>query len=232
MGRVAVINEILGKIGGRTYLEIGIRYGRTFNRIIAPRKIGVDPVNAAPRVREHLLGHMGATYHCKTSDEFFVHHGHIFSNQKIDVALIDGLHTYGQSLKDVINCLAHLADNGVIVMHDCSPPAASMAEPLQESRNADGRPKPFYKGEVPGTAMSGRQLSTYARVSYVLNVFVLDCDFGLGVVTKGRPDNMLDLSVEEIQEMTFNELDKERELLLNLKNPEYLSEFLTARALA
>ena len=230
MGRVAVINEILGKIGGRTYLEIGIRYGRTFNRIIAPRKIGVDPVNAAPRVREHLLGHMGATYHCKTSDEFFVHHGHIFSNQKIDVALIDGLHTYGQSLKDVINCLAHLADNGVIVMHDCSPPAASMAEPLQESRNADGRPN-LYKGG-PWNGDVWKTIVHLRSCFDVLNVFVLDCDFGLGVVTKGRPDNMLDLSVEEIQEMTFNELDKERELLLNLKNPEYLSEFLTARALA
>ena len=59
-----------------------------------------------------------------------------------------------------------------------------------------------------------------------LNIFVLDCDFGIGVVSKGSPDKWLDYSADQIKAMNFDDLNGNRDDLLNLKPQEYLYEFL------
>ncbi|HUT31826.1 MAG TPA: class I SAM-dependent methyltransferase [Sedimentisphaerales bacterium] len=114
MNRLKVVQYLLNKISGKTYLEIGVELGESFCPIIAQRKIAVDPMPASPRVRAHLLQHPGATYYQTTSDAFFARKGRNFEDQKIDVALVDGLHTYAQSLKDVENCLRHLSSTFAI----------------------------------------------------------------------------------------------------------------------
>jgi hypothetical protein len=63
-------------------------------------------------------------------------------------------------------------------------------------------------------------------------VFVLNCDYGLGIVTKGEPENMLKLTATEIESMTFYDLDNNRELILNLKGPEHLHTFMERRAVS
>jgi len=62
-------------------------------------------------------------------------------------------------------------------------------------------------------------------------VFVLNYDFGLGIISKAEPENMLNLSGAQIDEMTFKDLDNNREKILNLKSREYLFEFMEKRAL-
>ncbi len=219
MDRIEVVQYLLNTISANTYLEIGIKSGESFCPIIAPRKIAVDPVRIGIPAQNHLLQHPRATYYQTTSDEFFAGKAHIFDSQKIDVAFIDGLHEYKQSLRDVENCLRYLSLNGAIVMHDCNPLTRSAAA----SWASLGSPESvnwLWNGDVWKTI-------AYLRSHREdLNVFVLNCDYGLGIITKGRPENMLNLSKDKIDEMTFDDLDNNREKILNLKPPEHLFEFL------
>jgi len=217
MDRIQVIQYLLSKIDGKTYLEIGVEYGKSFCPIVAPRKIAVDPVPASTQVRAHLLQHLKATYYQITSDDFFAQKGHIFDEKKIDVALVDGLHTYAQSLRDVENCLMHLNTNGLIVLHDCNP--------LTESAAALEFVNLIWNGDVWKTIAYLRSCRDD------INVFVLNCDFGLGIISKAEPENMLNLSGAQIGEMTFKDLDNNREKILNLKSQEYLFEFMEKRTL-
>ena len=50
-----------------------------------------------------------------------------------------------------------------------------------------------------------------------LNVSVLDCDHGLGIVRRGAPEGTLDLSADQIASMTYEEFAPRRIELLNLK---------------
>jgi hypothetical protein len=59
-----------------------------------------------------------------------------------------------------------------------------------------------------------------------LKVFVLDCDYGLGIVTKGESDSCLNLSQKELNELTYENLVSDKINLLNLKDESYLFEFL------
>ena len=51
-----------------------------------------------------------------TSDNFFC-----TNQKKFDCIFIDGLHTYEQAKKDVINSINVLNENGMIFLHDCLP---------------------------------------------------------------------------------------------------------------
>ncbi len=95
------------------YLEIGCFDNKAFNTVPLPinQKIGVDPLR-------------GGT-HKMTSDEFFRVNKTFF-----DVIFIDGLHTYEQCSKDVINSMQFLKENGIIILHDMLP--RSKAEETQE----------------------------------------------------------------------------------------------------
>lgn len=59
-----------------------------------------------------------------------------------------------------------------------------------------------------------------------LNIFTLDWDYGICIITKNKPDLKLDYSLKEIKILSYKELDQNREYLLNLKKPEYLNEFI------
>ncbi len=73
MRKEYIIQKILKKIRGKTYLEIGILKGVSFLQIKARNKIGIDPSIKIP-TRKRLLSHMrfGMTkYFEMTSDLFF-----------------------------------------------------------------------------------------------------------------------------------------------------------------
>lgn len=102
MKRVELINTLIEQKGFRKYLEIGCAKDKTFNRIQAAYKVGVDPKS-------------GGTIR-KTSDQFFAE-----SEEKFDIIFIDGLHHWDQVFKDVEHSLAVLNSGGAIILHDCLP---------------------------------------------------------------------------------------------------------------
>lgn len=135
LNRMHVVQQVLDAIAGRTYLEIGVDTGASFIPIRASRKWGVDPAYHLTRRRRakyrlfHVMGLGAERLFRMTSDAFFREHASLLAAHKVDVCLIDGLHTYEQSLRDVEQVLPYLAPAGVLVLHDCNPATELMALP-------------------------------------------------------------------------------------------------------
>jgi len=159
-----------------------------------------------------------------TSTDFFKKHAPPkLKNKKIDVAFIDGLHTYEQTLEDFLNCSRYLSDNGIILFHDCSPAtpeaAAPLNSPIEKMQKFPGQ-NAEWNGDVWKTIMHIRSLMPDWQA------FVLDCDYGVGVAIRRKNDQPLSYSKEQIEKMDFAQLELNRELFLGLKPPSYLNEFL------
>lgn len=57
---------------------------------------------------------------------------------------------------------------------------------------------------------------------------VLDCDHGVAIVARGRPDERLGLTPEAIGALDYNALSSDREALLGLRRAEDLNDVLGA----
>ena len=133
------------KIENCKYLEIGCFDNKAFDTVPLPidQKIGVDPLR-------------GGT-HRMTSDEFFKDNNVFF-----DVIFIDGLHTYEQCSKDVINSMKFLNKDGIIILHDMLP--RSKTEETQE-----------YSGDVWKVAVD---LSKSKNIEFI----IANVDQGVGLL--------------------------------------------------
>jgi SAM-dependent methyltransferase len=230
LDRIVIAQSILDAVGRETYLEIGVDTGGSFIPIKAKRKWGIDPsykltgrrlskyaVFSFLRIKVERLFRM-------TSDEFFAENEKLLTSYGIDVCLVDGLHTYEQALKDVLNALKYLKPKGVILLHDCSPTTELMARPAagiedlirQRIPQWDG----FWSGDVWKTVVHLRALQDD------VDAFVLDCDTGIGIVTKRRPRSYLSFSENDIRAMDYNFLSNNRQGLLGLQPTEYFKDFL------
>lgn len=213
LNRIELLEKLITRNKAKTYFEIGIFAGTCFIPIQCELKIGVDVIPPVKEVQSILNDK--TKYFQMTSDEFFEQHGSLFATNKIDAAFIDGYHSFGQSLRDVNNCLVHLSDNGVIVMHDCNPTTTRMATPFKSyEEKANARCTGDWTGDVWKTIVYLRSMRRD------LNVMVLDADYGLGVITRGKPENMLPYTLEDIISMNYHDLSANRTLLLNLKSPD------------
>ena len=229
MNRIKAVQRALDGRVNRVYLEIGVSHGRAFRRITADEKIAVDPAfKLSARSRRLADTKARATHYFETtSDSFFANETAFLEQHGIDVALIDGLHTYEQVVRDVENTLRYLRDDGVIFLHDCNPalaligrPAASQADFMAQQSG------PLVIGVWSGDVWKA---IVYLRSTrHDLRVAVLKCDMGVGVVRKGSPDSRLSYSAAQIEGFNYADLAADRERLLNLKPPRYLSEFLGA----
>jgi hypothetical protein len=233
--RSDVIQALLDHTRARVYLEVGVKAGKTFLALRAPLKLGVDPVftgKAKKRARSplQLLNRgpaTGALFGWRlfrmTSDEFFVRHAALLRQRGIDVAFVDGLHSYRQSLADVYHCLEYLRPGGVIAIDDCNPPTlACGTSPREEAEKLPG-----YTGDWCGDVY--RTVIDLRTRRKDLEVFTLDCAFGIAIVTQ-RPGYAHAPIPERDVEAGYGDLERERVRLLDLRPPESLAGFLSARA--
>ena len=100
--RVDFISLAAQKFNDCKYLEIGVDKNLTFDAIPVDDKTGVDP-NRGGNQR-------------MTSDKFFENNIKMF-----DVIFVDGLHTFDQCRKDIINSLKCLNVGGYLFIHDLIP---------------------------------------------------------------------------------------------------------------
>jgi hypothetical protein len=225
VNRVKAVHQALAGRVTRVYLEIGVAYGLAFRCITADEKIAVDPAfKLRACVRRLAEAKARATHYFETtSDAFFSNETPFLEQRGIDVALIDGLHTYGQVVRDVENTLRYLRDDGVIVLHDCNPASALIAYAARSK--ADFRAQNHWwnvtwSGDVWKAIVHLRSTRDDLRIA------VLNCDRGVGVIRKEFPESQLSFSVAQIQALNYADLAADRERLLNLKPPAYLGEFL------
>jgi hypothetical protein len=117
MTRHELLEGLHKKTRPRTYLEIGIRTGRSMV-LSRCRSIGVDP-----------MFKIDNPIHCDvqlikaTSDDFFAGDAPLahFDGVPVDLAFIDGMHLSDFALRDFINIEPFMADTGVVVLDDVLP---------------------------------------------------------------------------------------------------------------
>ncbi|GDX52855.1 hypothetical protein LBMAG27_19020 [Bacteroidota bacterium] len=236
MNRLEVIQLLINHTKAKNYLEIGVFDGRTFLEVKAKRKHAVDPsMKISNRYKFHSIRYdfknlMNKYFH-QTSDAYFESQQKKLEQNKIDVAFIDGLHTYTQTLMDVKNVLIHLNTKGIIVMHDCSPPTKASGWPANSLENAITLNIPDFKNEWCGDSWKAiHHLIEWNKKFNALDIFVLNCDYGLGIV---KPKNnfsvsMLDsLKPDSIYEtLSYEFLNSNRSGVINLKEENYIREYL------
>ncbi len=114
--RAAVIQSLLDLFPDPAYLEIGVDEGATFHGLRAGRKVAVDP---AFKFRPPADGDGTVSYREATSDAYFADLRP--DAPKFDVIYVDGLHTFEQVLRDLLNAIDRLSAAGVIVLDDILP---------------------------------------------------------------------------------------------------------------
>ncbi|MDP4264742.1 MAG: class I SAM-dependent methyltransferase [Bacteroidota bacterium] len=221
--RKQLIQDIINKKKYTTYLEIGVFAGGVFFPVRAKRKIAVDPEFTFGKFKRRKkilknLSNLNARYYEMPSDDFFNQHaGQLFKDNAVDICLVDGMHEYEYALRDVENTLHYLQQDGVIIMHDCNPQTAAAAISFEEwkNKNYEGN----WNGDVWKTILHLRSLRKD------ITVFVLDVDYGLGIVCKRPPEDTLSFTPAQIRNFTYDDLAKNRQQWLNLKPIEYFYRF-------
>ncbi|WP_437228317.1 class I SAM-dependent methyltransferase [Planctomicrobium sp. SH661] len=224
MNRMTVVQDAIDQLGAKTYLEVGVFRGQSFFPIRAAQKFAVDPkfkIRPLDKVLwniKHLFRYK-THYFEMTSDEFFASlaKNPSFSGVRFDVVFLDGLHTFRQTLQDVMNVLNVLSDDGIIILHDCHPPSPSAAYPAESLDHAASLNLPGWTGEWCGDTW--KVISQIRATRPDLTAFVLNCDYGLGVITRSPSKKPLDLSESQISGLTYEDLAKDPEYLIDLKDP-------------
>ena len=231
MNRIRAVQRALHGRENPVYLEIGVSRGQAFQKISADVKIAVDPAFRLTRRTRELADAKGRETHYfeTTSDDFFETQADFLEQHPVDVALIDGLHTYEQVVRDVEYTVRHLREDGVIFLHDCNPPfelAGRRAESWEEFIAQQKGPLVIglWNGDVWKAIVHLRSTRPDLMVG------VLKCDQGVGFVRKGTPESTLSYTPEQVAALTYDDLKADRKRLLNLKPPRYVDEFLAAAA--
>ena len=184
--RTSIINHLIKKYNLKNYLEIGVRDLRNFEKINIKNKIGVD--NNPLKFDQNII---------KTdSDNFFLN-----NTKNFDIIFIDGLHLEYQVDKDIKNSLNILSNDGFIIMHDCNPPT-----------EFHQREKYEVDGKFP--SWNGTTWRSYVKLrmnNEKLNMCCVDCDWGVGIIKKGRQQKY-----QITQKLNYNLLEKNRSSMLNL----------------
>ncbi|HET7178618.1 MAG TPA: class I SAM-dependent methyltransferase [Chryseosolibacter sp.] len=229
LNRIQIIQRLIRATGARTYLEIGVNTGTCFLRIKASRKLGVDPDLKIPvgrRLKYFVKNptNLNSQYFEETSDDFFEKHADLLRAHRPEIVFIDGLHTYEQSLRDVLNSLKFLAEDGFILMHDCNPLTKAAAYPARSFEDVVSLNLPDYGGIWNGDVW--KSIVHLRSLHRDLDVCVLNCDHGIGVLRRGDGTSGASLSADTIAGLTYEDLAANREQLLNLKSPEFLDKII------
>ena len=154
-----LIKYLINKYNYIDYLEIGCDQDQLFSKVDIQNKVGVDPVSG---------GNLR-----KTSDEFFKE-----NKNKFDIVFIDGLHTYDQVKKDILNSVNCLKENGIVLVHDCMPDSLS--------KQAVPRYRMIWNGDVWKAIVDLRQRED-------LEIFTCEMDQGIGIIKKEKNTSILEI---------------------------------------
>jgi SAM-dependent methyltransferase len=198
--RWKVEHRLLSRFDDPRYLEVGVNRGQTFHRVRAAELVAVDP--------DFLFDHEAeakqrpnATYHSMTSDEYF---GSVIgADELFDVIFLDGLHTFEQTLRDLLNALDHLAPRGVIVIDDVRPPFYDASLPDHDTavrvRDIVGQTKQVWMGDV-------------YRLIWFIDTFLPNLSYrttsnnhGQAVVWRQQRPSVTERTVRSIAELSFED---------------------------
>lgn len=228
MDRIQIIQEIFSKTEFKNYLEIGCRKGKSFLPIKASNKIAVDPEFKIPITRK--LKWL-AKWPSNRNNQYFEEESDVFFTKRkkslkqlghLDIVLVDGLHTFRTSLRDVLHSLEYLNPKGLILLHDCYPPNAASAfvsgffPSEEEQKNIEG-----WTGEWCGDVWKSI-VYLIKKFPDQLEVGVIDTDYGLGFVLPKHGFKNGEFKIDEelfgeINKLTYEEMMKNPSEIIQLK---------------
>ena len=234
MTRIEVLNAIIKKKSVQNYLEIGVNRGKCLFKIKgAKKRFAVDPFfnfSTWKRVRGIVLNldNLRNDFFEVTSDEFFKNNQELLTANKIQLAFIDGLHTYEQALNDTINTLKNASDDIIIVLHDCNPLDALAAHPAISIDHARAELKDHKNWKNIWNGDVWKAIVDIRKNHPELTAFVLDTDHGLGFVYRKKRENLPEIfnSINEIATLDYAFFDKNRKDIIDLKPVSYFENFL------
>lgn len=186
MTRIELLNALIEHYGYKTYLEIGVNTpaqpGYSHEGIHVQTKHGVDP-------------NVDTTFRM-TSDDFFATH-----NTTYDIVFVDGLHTFEQAYRDIVNALNRLNGGGTIVVHDCNPTKEITQRPVRASS--------VWHGDVWKAILKLRM----ERAD--IEIYTVDTDEGCAIIRKG-PQTLYAPSPNDKELYTYNYFNIHRKEILNL----------------
>ncbi len=216
----AVLSAIHETLRPATYVEIGVSTGASLALVRAPTvAIGIDP---APR----LSGELPASIRIVplTSDRFFAEHDlrAAFGGRGFDLAFVDGLHTFEQTLTDIANLERQADPDSVILVHDVLP--ADEACAARDCRSA------LWAGDT------WKIVPVLRRIRPDLTLFLIPtAPTGLAVIRGLTPARAGDLtaalkrSMTEVMALTFADfvaLEGERRGLMIANEGRAIEEYL------
>lgn len=110
----------------RTYLEIGVASGQSLQHARPQTKAaGVDPAFSISHPQKAWVRLFN-----ETSDEFFAKRSmqEVFGEDAVDLVFLDGLHTFDQTLRDLVNVERHCHASSIVLLHDILPVIPETAE--------------------------------------------------------------------------------------------------------
>ena len=151
MDRCEVIQRLLDLHPAPSYLEIGVDQGATFHAVRADRKTGVDPRFAFDLAAAQANpANVNCEYVQCSSDEYFA--GLSGRRDLFDLIFIDGLHTFEQTTRDLLNAIQVVKPDGLIIIDDVIPSTYAASIPdLELSRRfwaATANPDGSWMGDV------------------------------------------------------------------------------------
>jgi hypothetical protein len=180
-------------VDARSYLEVGVFDGSTFNNVTFETKDAVDPKFRFD-VREHTTPK--ARFFEVASDDFFVH---FHRDKKYDLIFLDGLHTFEQTFRDFCASLAGAAhERTVWLIDDVFPVDIFSAHPDQKTalrfRHATENKRKAWHGDV-------------YKVVFTINDFFPNLSFRT-IKTGGNHQTVVWQSPRTNFKPTFNDLER------------------------
>ena len=133
-------------IGAKSYLEIGVQNGVTFNAFDIAQKDAVDP-----KFNFDKAGYASESvrFFEVTSDDFFMNWA---GPVRYDLIFLDGLHTFEQTFRDFCASFAHARKRTVWLIDDVVPVDIFSAHPNQHEavnyRKTSGKTNKDWHGDV------------------------------------------------------------------------------------
>ena len=155
------LNKIAEILDSKSYLEIGVQKGLTFNNVNILRKDAVDPkfLFEYKDIESDLI-----KFHEIESDLYFERlsrSGPHVDTTEFDLFFIDGLHTYDQTYRDFCNCLSLSSSKAFFVIDDTVP--ADLYSSLRRQSTCKLR----RSREAPNSTIQEWKGDTYKVILYI-----------------------------------------------------------------
>jgi len=189
------IQKLIDEMNYKSYMEIGVALGSTWRNVIADKKIAIDPKFTFDWTNSALPGE---DLYEVSSDDYF---RNLPQKMEVDIAFIDGLHTFDQVVKDILNVISILSPNGVILLDDTVPidKFSAMTDRLTAiaSRKA-----------IMGNKANLSWHGDVYKSLFFINDYMLRWDF-VTIIDGGNPQTLLWRSRSETNRKSiFNSLDQ------------------------